>query len=243
MCQWALISWPVKNKTPNSFYIFLGEVENKDPDILSDFYKDLQYLYPFYYSDKKNIYNIEDIVFFRRKYNLTKEITLVGKPNNDIIVFRTPVLYDISCMVPLFNQKKKTCYVEKNNTIGITVSTIDPIKRGKMLEQAMLYGCKNFIVFGGIYGSNKNRTSSLATRYLLSCKVPFSQIIKLQEDNGIKSVLNAFDTINFMFTDNIKEVVIVCSSENIQSIAKGIRTWKKIGAIKRNVKITYLCAF
>ena len=98
MCRWALISWPIQEKNPHNLYLIIGEFYTEyDISILSEFYRDLDYLYPFRFSVSENVcYNAKDISCLQEKYNMTVKPQLIGKTESKILTLRTPILYDIS---------------------------------------------------------------------------------------------------------------------------------------------------
>jgi len=245
MCKWALISWPVKESKPNKVYVILGEFYDKkiydNISFLSEFYRDLQYFYPFRFSvSRKNCYNIEDIFCLQKKYGLTIRHRLVGNTKEKVLTMRTPILYDISCMVPLFpTSVQKLSYIQKNESVCIVMPCIDLIKRGKLLEEIINYGSKIFAVCGNIYGENKDTIATLSTRYLLKRGVPFSQIVKISGNKNTEYILEAIDILNIIITNY--NIVIACRSDDIQDINKKLRIWRKKKMLNR--KVTYICPF
>lgn len=165
MCKIGLISWPVTNKSPFSLFINLGEIYDKeikdDISLLSQFNRDLRYLYPFKYSFRDNkCYNIEDFKPLRSKYHLTTCAKLTGKGLEDTqeVIFRTPVLYDLTCMVPVFEKIKleKISYNPlMSQTVFIVVPTLDPICRGKILDEVIANNPKYIILTGSVSGEIK----------------------------------------------------------------------------------------
>lgn len=247
MCRWALISWPINQKIPQPCYLILGELYDRNIReniaILSQFHRDLQYLYPFRFSKEKNsCNNIEDIIYFQKKYSLTVKLQLVGENEGDIITFRSPVLYDISCMVPLFDKNvRKIAYKQKNDLICIILPYLNPVDRGKLLEEVVRYGPATFVIIGDSYGKNKDSTATLMCRYLLSCQVPINRILKVRHDKKPECILEAIEIVNAVEQDDYS-LLIACRHENIQSIGKTIRTWRKNDIIEDR-RITYLCPF
>jgi hypothetical protein len=247
MCRWALISWPIGQKTPQDLYLNLGEIYDKNikSDIftLSQFNRDLRYLYPFRYSQKNNrCSNSEDFICLQKKYGLTVRLQLVGESDRKIITFRSPVLYDITCMVPLFVQDNcKTFYKQKNDLICIVLPYQDPISRGKLLEECVKYGPSSFVLIGDTYGENGDSTATLMCRYLLSCNVPANRILKIHQDNIPECILEALEIVDFTEGDSEYDLVIACRHENIQKIARTIRWWRKNNIIGK--RVTYICPF
>lgn len=244
MCRWALISWPIEEPNPNNLYLILGEFyDKKNISILSEFYRDLQYLYPFRFSVRENIcYNTEDISCLQKKYHLTVKYRLIGSTTKNILTLRTPILYDISCMVPLFPQKKpKISYKQKNDTVCIVLPYSNPIHRGKLLEEVVNYGSMTFAVVGDIYGENRDSTATLATRYLLTRSVPPDRILKINESRKPECILEAIEIVNMSSVDTDYDIVIACRHDNIQEISKTIRYWRRKDILDR--KVSYLCPF
>jgi len=234
MCKWALISWPIDQPNPSQIYLILGEIYDKkiqnDSVLLSEFYRNLAYLYPFRYSvADNNCYNAEDMVVFRKKYGLTAKCALVGATLKKTLAMRSPILYDISCMVPLFQTKiPRMLYSQKNNGVCIVLLCSDPIDRGKLLQEAIGCGPVLFVLAAATPGSNRDSLVSLGRRYLLVNKVPVNRV--LQNSGKLESMLQFFAE---------SPITIVCSSEVIQKISRGIRMWKR--ATFSEQKITYRC--
>jgi hypothetical protein len=250
MCKWALISWPIDQQTPHQLYLIIGELYDKNIkeniSTLSKFNRDLQYLYPFRFSQEENsCYNEEDIYCLQKKYGLTSKLRLVGESKNKIITFRSPVLYDISCMVPLFEKSTSTnkiIYEQKNDVICIVIPYLNPVNRGKLLEDVLKYGPGTFVLVGDTYGKNKDSTATLMSRYLLSCQVPSDRIIKIRDDKIPECILESIEIINMTSPDPDYELLIACRHKNIQEINKTIRIWKNQGVIE-DLKITYMCPY
>lgn len=244
MCRWALISWPIEEKTPRNLYLILGEIYDKDirTDItkISEFYRDLLYFYPFRFSVKENIcYNAEDIFSLQKKYGLTVRHQLVGNTDKEILSLRTPILYDISCMVPLFVKNNRIIYKQKKDTVCIVLSYSDPIVRGKLLKEVLEYGPMTFVLTGDKYGKNKDSTATLASRYLLTCKVPSECIIKINQDKTPDCILEAIEIVNMTVAYTDYDIIIACQSENIHQT---VRSLKKKGILQYR-KFRYLCPF
>lgn len=248
MCRWALISWPIEESAPNNLYLILGEFYNReirdDISVLSEFYRDLQYFYPFRFSVGKNIcYNFEDIFSLQKKYGLTAKSQLVGQPTKKVLTMRTPVLYDITCMVPLFpKRKRKISYKQKNDEVCIILPYSNPVHRGKLLEDAVNHGPSTFVVIGNIRGQNRDSIATLASRYLLTCGVPQDRIIKMCENKQPECILEAIEVVNMSMVDSDYDIAIACRHDNIQEISKTIRYWRRTDILVDR-KISYLCPF
>lgn len=261
-CKISLISWPIENQYPNNFYINLGEIYNKniknDINTLTQFKKDLTYLYPFRVSIinspngdvKITIYNIDDFIFFQKKYNLTVKIKIIGKPISGIIKFRTPILYDTTCIVPLFDQTSlPSCPEEKNiihsseslGKVCIVLPYHNPIERGILLDSIISHNT-TFLLIGDKQGNNLDTTASLMSRYLLSKYISQDKIIKTKEDGKLFCILDAITLLEFMnlYKNNI--IYIACLSREINEIKDIIRIWRYKGIIP-NKKIYFYCPF
>jgi hypothetical protein len=249
MCKTALISWPIDSISPNNFYINLGEMYdkdfNKDVTLLSQFNRELRYLYPFTYSvENKKCYNSEDFKTFKSKYRLTVGYRLVGKiQSKEIIIFRTPILYDLTCMVPLFN---KICYEKiiynpaHSRTIYIVVPTNDPICRGKILDEVISGNPKYIILTGSVSGDNNISTITLMTRYLRRRGVPGDIIIRCNSDKRPTCILDCLEIINIMNLNEL-DIAVACSCSDITLLQKAVRTWRRLKVI--NKRISYYCPY
>jgi hypothetical protein len=252
-CRLGLISWPVYCNTPKlktDTYIILGEIYDKDIvnnlDVLTEFNNDLRFLYPFKAKkkgDKIKIYNEEDFVFFRKKYKLTSNVILhnYSKSEKIRLVFRTPCLFDISCLERLF---KNEISLYKQPEISLVYKRVfivlpnnNPVIRGKQLNEC-IYSSKEcnslFIVVGDKHGLNRDTTSTLMKRYLLSLGVYSNNINKSIKDKFPESILESLELIKFISKDII---FISCQSCNIQKIMSFIRDSK----IPKDVKIQFIC--
>lgn len=241
MSRWALISWPLKEKNPLNNYLIIGEIydENikKDKNILSQFCEDLNFLYPFKFSKEENkCYNSEDFIYFQNKYKLTVNLRLIGKIKRKIIIFRSPQLYDLKEMKPIFTKKCKPVYEEKNDTVCFIFPHPNPVIRGESLKTAVLFGAKFFVISGGKFGKNKDNLYTLMSRYLLSCKVPINKIIKIKEENNIEWILEAIEIIKLFFSEGEDyQMRIICFSELISEISKTVRTWRRNNIIQKKI--------
>jgi hypothetical protein len=269
MCKIGLISWPITNKSPFSLYINLGEIYDKeikdDISLLSQFNRDLKYLYPFKYSLKNNkFYNSEDFKAFRTKYHLTTSARLATarlatasladarsaseSSKQDIsdtgeVVFRTPVLYDLTCMVPVFEKIKleKITYNQLlSDTVFIVVPTLDPICRGKILDEVIANNPKYIILTGSISGENKTSTITLMTRYLRKRGVPTDIILRCDSDKRPTCILDCLALIDIMELNSL-QVSVACSCLDITLLQKSVRAWRRLGVV--NKRISYYCPY
>ena len=241
MCRWALISWPIENKTPEKLFIILGEFyDTKTQLSLSDCKRDLQYLYPFRYSQRKKCcYNQLDFSYFQKKYKLTVKPQLVGVSEKSVITFRTPILYDITCMVPLFlnSSSRLPTYSQKSDDVCIVILSGNPVERGELLNELLEYGPSLFILVGDFQVTNSDSNSTLATRYLLKCKVPIHKIAKI--GNGVipDCIIESLDVANMMGTTTADyNLIVACNNDNIQQIGKFLRMWKKRSGIAKRIR-------
>lgn len=244
-CKISLISWPIKNKSPQSGYVNFGEIYDRkiksDKTILEQFHQELAYLYPFRCVTQPNLacYNIEDIRYFQKKYKLTVKLKMNGVFDK-VITLRSPVLYDITCMVPLFPKHRKE--VKKLTTdkkhVCVVLPYKNPVLRGKMLSRCLdLESNTFFILLGDKLGKNKDSCATLATRYLLSRAVPAVNMIKSLEGTVPDCILDSLALVELMGIENFI-FTIVCSSEDISEISTTVRTWRKEDRI--NVPLIYL---
>lgn len=243
MCRWALIARPIDS---SSSYLILGELYSNDVKgdnvRMSEFFRDLNYLYPFRFSTKRNYcYNIEDIIYLQKKYSLTVNLTLVGNSEKDIIIFHPPILYDIDCNASIFSRVFYTyTYTPKNDHACIVFPYSDPVTRGKLLEEVIHYGPSYFVVIGDSYRNNKDSTACLMKRFLLSRKVSEKCIIKLRQKNNTESILDAVALLQ-TYLNTPFDIVIACGNEHIRNIAKTVRIWKRRNILHQKRKVYYLC--
>ena len=238
-----MISWPIQEKNPHNLYLIIGEFYTEyDISILSEFYRDLDYLYPFRFSVSENVcYNAKDISCLQEKYNMTVKPQLIGKTESKILTLRTPILYDISCMVPLFPDKNhRYVYKQKTDLVCVVLPYTDPIHRGKLLEKVIDYGPGFFLLVGGIEKSNKDSIATLASRFLLSRNIPKERILKIGEGKVPDCILESIEVFN-MTTAEDYDVVIACRYNNIKNVATSIRLWRKAGIIDKNIR--YICPY
>ncbi len=218
-------------------YLNLGEIydsEFKKSEKLQEFNHDLTFLYPFKFHVKKNkISNIEDILFFQKKYKLTKNIKLYGKvENRKKIIFKTPILYDLTNMKIIRNQDIKNQVIlhtqpSLKEKIIVVIPNLDPIGRGILLENVLEYKPFKIILFGKKEGKNTDETSTLMTRFLLSRNYPKDSIIKIKEIPPAEFILEK--------TKNTENCYIGCLSSQIFTLTKLSRIMK--------IKTFYICPF
>jgi len=273
-CSIGLISWPIHTKNLPSnkdMYLILGEIYDKDIqnnlEILQDFNKNLQYLYPFKVKrngDTLKVYN-DDIIHFRKKYKLTSTLSLhnyakheeeneededdeddESDDDSEKIVFRTPRLYDISCMEPLFPIE---CFLPKqvesstHCRVFIVLPYLDPVLRGRILKQC-IYTTKEhhplFLLIGDQHGRNKETTSTLMKRYLLSSGVSSDNISKSVYDKFPASILESLEILPFLLDINhhvTHDLFIACASYDMCKVMSFSRD-SKIG---KDIKVQFIC--
>jgi hypothetical protein len=255
-CRLGLISWPVYCNTPKlqtDTYIILGEIYDKDIvnnlDILTEFNDDLQFLYPFKAKkegDRIKIYNEEDFVFFRKKYKLTCNVILhnYNESEKTRLVFRTPCLFDITCLERLFKNEIRLYKQPEisliHKKVFIVIPNDNPVTRGKQLNECISSSNGHnslFILVGDKYGLNRDTTSTLMKRYLLSFGVYSNNINKSIKEKFPESILESLELIKFISNDIKHDIFISCQSSNICKIMSFIRDSK----IPKDIKIQFIC--
>ena len=213
----GLVSFPFNIK---GVFLILGEIYDdkfKTVKMLKEFQKDLHFLYHFKFNVKTGrISNIEYIIFFQNKYKLTKNIYL-KKENNfeeSKIIFKTPILYDLNRMEKIFEISEKYIYQCNDNPTKICaiVPSIDPIGRGILLEDVLKQNPLMIILFGGKQGANKDKTSTLMKRFLLSRNFPLDSIIKINETPTFEFILER--------TKDLENIYLGCLPNQIIELSK-----------------------
>ena len=236
----ALISWPIKNKFPHQAYINLGEIYDRklreDMTELSRFHRELSYLYPFrcVIGDRITCYNIEDITYFQKKYKLTVRIRTQGTFESNTVTFRSPVLYDITNMRPIFKTRKKPKFEQtrEKKQVCVVLPYENPVLRGKLLENCLaLKSDLTFMLLGDKQGRNADATSTLANRYLLTRSVDSKRMVKSREGQQPDCLLDAVAIIGMLGIEDYI-LAIVCSSEDITELSWTVRRWRKNDGVK-----------
>lgn len=231
-CRIGIISISCDKK----YFLIIGEIYDniitQDLNTLYNLHSDLKYLYPFkinIINDDITIYNKEDIDVFLLKYKLTTQSTILNykhSHNKESIKFGSPCLYDINCMKQLFEPfkiSKLPCNDFSNSTrIFIINPYLDPILRGKLLDSC-LYFIKDhtpmFILIGDKYGNNKESTSTLMSRYLLSKGVAKTFITKSLHDKSLESIGEALTVATLMISNNRNyDIFIACASKHMKLV-------------------------
>ena len=265
-CRIGLISWPIYTKdlpSNKDMYLILGEIYDKDIqnnlEMLKDFNKNLQYLYPFKVKksgDIVKVYNKDDIAHFRKTYKLTSKISLhnykkheeesESEDDSEKIVLRTPRLCDISCMKPLFSME---CFIPKQIKVSthcrvfIVLPYSDPVLRGEILKQC-IYTTKDhhslFLLIGDQHGRNKETTSTLMKRYLLSSGVSSDNISKSIYDKFPDSILESLEILPFLLDINHQvthDLFIACASYDMCKVMSFYRDSR----ISDDIKAQFIC--
>jgi hypothetical protein len=239
MCRWVILSWPVYQKNINGNYLILGELLNKKTTyIVKDIMKDLKFLYPFKYDKSKNLcHNEEDFIFLQTKYNLSFKKKLVGNFNDNIILFHTPILYDLDCQIKISKHifSNKLVYNPKKNICCIVMPYSDPILRGNIVKEVIKYGADTIVLSQNFYGLNKTSTyklySNMFTKYGFSKK----NILKIPEPFLDLSFLIEIINIVNISMENVN-FVIACSNFDIQKIGFFVRYMRKQNKILQKIR-------
>ena len=227
MCRWAVITWPLLGD-PEKNKIVLGEFYDpkyKTSAVANSLRRELAFWYPL--KMVGGVFdNEEDIELLRNKYHLTTPLY-----EKISCSFVSPVLYDLSCMIPLFLEDKKLpVYSSEKSTeqIGIIFPHLDPGVRGCIIEQMVLMNLKKFIVLGGREKKNSRSIAALSRRFLLMCKVPPERICKIRESRAcLENALRVCRTL---------EVVIGCSVFDISWIGPFVRCCRELGIFQGSVR-------
>lgn len=264
-----------------SCYMIIGEIYDKtvreNIDILSEFKNDMTYFTSFKVNitnGKVVLYDPEEFSELRRKYKLTQKPYLAKNINKNILgnftqIFSCPILYDISCMVELFqkiHQDKMKTKISDQETIGemknplykspykpspkmfILFPYSDPVIRGKIID-----ACRNishefqsyphdthFCVVGSRHRGNKTKTSILTTRYLLKIGIPRKNIINSVTSKFPNNILDSLDVINFLHPNTPMDIYLGVKSQEVSLYMTHIRLWNKLGLLTNKVRaITY----
>ena len=217
MCRWAVVSWPFQKAVP--VYLILGEIYDPDFQDWIRLHRDLTYLTPFLYSTETNRTDIErDIVYLQETYPLTVGHRLIGKLPDSIIRFgfQRPVLYDLSCNIPVVQEIKRPLYKAQCDSVCLILPANGLTSRGEVAEEALSYGAKWFFV---------PTNSRLLCRYLFSRGVQKQQLILLH--SILPNCLQDANELLRMLHQVKCELVIACSIRNIQNVGKAVRKWRE----------------
>lgn len=254
----GLVAWSINNV----LYINLGEIYDSEvtnnPKLLRELDEKLKYLYTFKITVKNKkikIHNEEDFKHFRKIYKITNNpilgvvgvLGVLAPSSNEKIVFKSPVLYNLSKMEPIFKQRvvnipitiSSTNY-KTNYRIFIIFPYSSPILRGQIIDTCISM-IKNkvpiFILIGGKYGCNKDSTSSLMKRYLLFSGIPSNHIYKSLYDIFPDSLLESLELLQYVinsYQHTDYDVFIASQSTDMLKIMR---------FVKHNTpyKFQYLC--
>ena len=248
-CKIGIIAFP-KNYSKIHF-LNIGEIYDKkiknNINTLYNLHSELKYLCCFRTCNIEGKIipdNLEEIIIYQTKYKLTRKIFENVCINEEIVEYNEPELYDLSCMVPLFENKvPRYDYNIKNNEyvrVFILLPEIDPIKRGEIINNCL--NCSEnreiyFYLLGDRYGSNLEKTINLTRRYLLSCNVPEKYINRLDFSEFPDCIMETITIIESIF--ETCEIYIAVSKENIRDNLEYIRLVRKLGICER--KINFIC--
>ena len=253
----ALISWPLCSKEPKSYkdiYLVLGEIYDKDVinniDILKDFNDNLQYIYHFKIKkvdDNINIYNEEDFIYLRKKFRLTSNVTLHNCDKNTKILFRTPVLFNLLVMQPIFaNISIIPNYITPKSShcrVFMVLPYENPVLRGELLKQCIYFIKEHnylFILIGNLFGKNKTKTSSLMNDYLLYCGIDTDSIIKNLYDKFPDSITESLELLKFMMDIHRYSTYDLFIASASFDIGK-VMLFSKQNKINKDIKVQFIC--
>jgi len=146
-------------------------------------------------------------------------------------------------MKPLFNYPFTIHKQIKEYThcrVFIVLPHSNPIIRGKMLQEC-LHTSKTykilFVLIGDQYGKNKETTSTLMKRYLLSCGIPSDVINKSIYDKFPYSIVESFEIIHLLLENITYDIFISCPSYDMYNVM----TFVKNSGISKKIKPQYIC--
>lgn len=155
---------------------------------------------------------------------------------------RTPILYDITCMVPIFSKPvKRKERGELLQKICVVFPYTDSIFRGKLLNQGL--NCSLFVLFGNKQRNNKTRTSTLCKRYLRKSGIQDHCILQSDCTNRKEYVKEAITMAEFVLGHKEFDVVILSSHDDITKIMCRLRRAKRRGYLDYHGKITMRCEY
>lgn len=232
-CKIGLIAKPLNRK--QNCFLNIGEIFDKNIrnniNVLYELHTIMKYMYPFKIKiENKDIIpdNLTEIAIIQEKYKLTRKISLYGKDKDT--KFRTPELYDISCMVPLFpNQIPRLRFTEsKNNPIRMIVlfPYENPILRGEILNSCfnLTTKCKTyFYTLGYIRGKNTSSTCELSKRYLLTCGIKKENIYTENYDTFPDCIMEILNMIKFIFPYTVVKIMFAIARYDMQKFMDYIR--------------------
>jgi hypothetical protein len=251
-CKIGLISIPHDGNIDNCLY--LGEVFDKriknDKNILYELHSNLRFLYPLKIKVKDGVLlpdNLEDIREFQTKYKLTRKIYMTMSLYNNTYKYTTPQLYDLSCMLPLFNVNIPRCVyphtTNESTRVFILLPYLSPITRGELVDRCMTmisYQTSGlFFSVGKINGCNHKSTGDLYRRYLISCGVEDDNIYKINHNEYPYCITEALVFVD-LITGGLQSDIYLCvSNKDMGKILDYVKFLKKANLIHTDVK--FLC--
>jgi len=235
-CKVGIVS-QIKNGQNNVFFI-VGEFYTKyDKSILYKIHCELSSVCSSIIDTRKSKITIDndyDLQYFRKKYKIIKRNILTSHLLSGIYYTKTPQLYDLDCMVPIFHGIKLQTYTINNiGDIFIILPCENPVIRAGMLNTCIQFskGSKSkFYTFGGMYNTNKKETCLLARRYLIEKGIYKGSIIPNLENSIIHFLKKIILALNF-------EIIYVVSPHYCMS--------KTLNSMKRELcysnRVRFLC--
>lgn len=213
-CRLAIVSYP-KGRSSVSAYLILGELTSKVD--LRAIAKDIEFLYPFRWDGNLP----EDFEYYREKYKLSTP-KVVGNLKHGIMC--SPILYDLTCDVPVVRKKLKVNFKPKNRVI-FTFSYSDPILRGQILSNCLKLCPCSFFLLG-------SQTTKMCL-YLLKQGFIGKNIVKMPTTEGLTtSIVDCMEIFSMIYENEDKEIYIACLSSEVAKIRKHIQKLKYKGILE-----------
>ena len=245
-CKIGLIAFPIKDS--KDYFLYLGELYDKniknDENFLYEFYTKLIYLCPFkiLVKDSKIIPdNLEDLFTFQKRYKSTKKIYSKYTIPDGIIKYNSPELYDLDCMIPLYKEPLIKNIININNSddirMFILISYNDPIIRGEIIDNCInsfqnKYAC--FLIIEG----QKNNSSILTKRYLISRGIKNKDIIVHQYNDFPDCIIEAITIINMLY--DCADIFFGVSRDDIRNVFKYIKLIHSMNIISKK-RFHFIC--
>lgn len=218
--------------------------------LIGEFYKEidrtevlsvLSLLYPFQ-ADRNRIYNRSDFDFLREKFGITN-IDEYNESVDDrsLEKYYTPFLCIKSSgsteylypdpPTPFPNILEKKSFV-------IFYPYDDPVLRAKLFRSVFEKEPVIAVLPGYRLRGDRESVSTLSARYLLRCRYPIENIIRVKTCSYYGSVIeNSLDKIDMLkelgfFTDTNPSICIACFSRDIKGLASAIRKLRRRRVIK-----------
>jgi hypothetical protein len=244
-CDIAIVAFQ-ENKN-NKEFIILGMIpENqKNRDNLYNIHKNLKYLTKF-----KIIYgipnNIEEIKMFHEKFNIP--LNIEKKYNSEILAYKKPELFDINCMIEIFETikpcKKEPIIYSKfiSKKVFIILHCSDPIKRGEIIDTC-INSINNsecyFYIIGCTVGKNKISSSKLSRLYLISRGVKNTHIYIQDYVNLPECILEAITMIELIISDEKLTLFLCTEKEKMSDLLIMVRKLRFVNLIRK--KLYFIC--